>query len=315
MWAMRWRAQLAQQRRAALSAQPTEQVELACSPAGGLLLVISPTKAAAQRLQQEDLLAELDSVRTVDLYEDDCDVHVHGSPAPQLAAAITAAPVADAEEQAAAEEAAESLPTPNTANLLNRLQQPRSFKASSWQPTSRSTTTGAEDAQAVVAQQAEQQRTAAADAAQKRAAKRGQTTGSGALGSRSRALLESRQSCEVYSASSKRWLAGSVIATDEVLPNTIKVEYKSDTGSTMQKLLPAGSPHLRKVAPRTRASSGEDSENVAPEKALGGHLPQQKKVFGGVTQANSVAVKSTPGKSMREQRGPRNWRRPAELAA
>ena len=230
MWAMRWRAQLAQQRRAALSPQPMA-AQPVCSPAGAglllespagtLLLVVSPS---AEQRAPEDLLVALDNVRAVDLYDDDCDVHVHGSPAPQLAAVMAAV-----EQQAAAEEEAESLLTPNTANLINRLQQPRRFKASSWQPSSRSDATGAEDAQAVVAQQVEQQRSAAEDAAQKRAAKRAKSTAStssGALGSRSRALLESRQPCEVYSASSKRWLAGSVIAFNEVLPNTVKVEYK-----------------------------------------------------------------------------------------
>jgi hypothetical protein len=200
-------------------------------------LAATPVKIWASPLRAcADASAE-DSVRTIDLYDDEADEPArHGTPAPTLelrdetgidspapSPGVLAAWDAGATDGGADTAADDDLPTPSTAQLLSRLQAPRRFKASTWQPSARTSTTNsdaANDAQSVVAEQAEQQRAAAAAAKQKRDEKRAQ---SGPLSLRSRALLEARQSCEVYSTSSKRWLTGTIVAADEVLPNTVKV--------------------------------------------------------------------------------------------
>ena len=108
--------------------------------------------------------------------------------------------------------------------------------------------------------------------------------------------------CEVYSNSRQAWCAGSV---KELNANkgTVVVEYKTAAGATMQKLLPVGSPHVRK----TRAAA--DSEDGASWPRSGLTIPvstDRKPVLGVVTNA-------TPGRRTPGKRGPRGggggWRR------
>ena len=65
--------------------------------------------------------------------------------------------------------------------------------------------------------------------------------------------------CEVYSTSSAAWIEGTYVAADEILPNKSGA-YTSATGSTMQKLLKAESPHLRKKSIQNLTSNVPEAQ-------------------------------------------------------
>lgn len=199
------------------------------------------------------------------------------------------------------------LPTPSTAKLLARLQAPRRFKASTWQPrtdarNSSLVALATNEAQTVVEGQAQQQRAAAAAAKQRREEKR-EASEAGLHRSGSQTL---QPNCEVYSSSSGSWVKGTFTPVDEaIMPNTVRVQYVSAKGSTMQKLLKVESPHLRKVKP----IQGLDL-NVpeAEQKDSATELPQARLCLSQVTneQANVALTTSAVRKTKCDRRGPRN---------
>jgi hypothetical protein len=275
------------------------------------------------------------SVATIDLYDDDvADEALHGSPAARIelpqtddavqvpdksiessgdCALVTMSKTATADGGASDDDCENDgdMPTPSTASLLARLQAPRRFKTAAWQPhtSARRVTQNNNEAQMIVEGQAQQQRAAAAAAKQRREEWQQRRVAAAAAAKRAESEGDLRRSgsqmlqpnCEVYSTSSGAWIAGTYVAADEILPNTVRVQYTSATGSTMQKLLKAESPHLRKNSTQDLTSNVSEAD----QKDSANELVPKRLCLGEVTNhRTNVAVPSQAAKTKR--RGPRN---------
>lgn len=321
LWALRWRAKA---RTTSLS-----DPKLLAWP----VRISTPTDACPG--QSNEKVAPVDtsmlSVATIDLYDDEeaLEEAIHGTPAPRAEVQEPIDPVVGtsvdkqvytavapkldvviALETGSTDECAlhegegtqaEELPTPSTARLLTRLRAPRRFKMASWQPQTRTRTVdavAANQTQVGIDDQAQGQRVVAETVTQRQDESRTESE-SGSCRSGGQVLLEAQPNCEVYSASSRCWLAGTYVAAD-VLPNTVKVQYVSSKGSAMQKLLPLGSPHLRKVKP---IHDGTPNSLVDRKDSAKG-VPSERSCLGQVTNEQANIVPTPSRKPTR--RGPRN---------
>lgn len=302
LWVLRWRARVA---------RGTTAVK------GVSTIVVDKVPQSCEEVAVENSIL---SIATIDQYDNNAadDHAVHGSPAPRLELSQTSDPatarsaghaaVARSKTGTTGSGASDSdgeidgdLPTPSTASLLARLQAPRRFKTAAWQPrtSARSSTQNSNEAQTVVEGQAQQQRAAAAAAKQRREEKRAESASNLSLSARQTL----QPNCEVYSTSSGEWIAGTYVAADDVLPNTVRVQYRSATGASMQKLLKVGSPHLRKKSIQDLAATTSEAE----QKDSANELAPKRLCLGEVTnaRANTTASKQAE-KAKRVRRGPRN---------